>query len=75
VIQNEIMVYHGYAKPISFKPTYIKLKWLKMKEENDYIDVMFMLMERQLPKSFFVQKVKLNPLKDPLPKMFIETLK
>jgi len=46
-----------------------------MKEENDYIDVMFMLMERQLPKSFFVQKVKLNPLKDPLPKMFIETLK
>ncbi len=46
-----------------------------MKEENDYIDVMFMLMERQLSKSFFVQKVKLNPSKDPHPRMFIETLK
>jgi hypothetical protein len=46
VIRNEIMVYHGYVRPISFKPMYIELEWLKIKEENNYSNVMFMLLER-----------------------------
>jgi hypothetical protein len=54
------MVHHGYARPISFRATYIEVEWLKIKEANGYNDVLFMLLERTLQKSFFDGKQKLN---------------
>ncbi len=54
---------------------YIEVKWLKIKEAKGCNDVLFKLLERTLPKSFFEGKLKLNPSKDPPPKNFVEVLK
>jgi hypothetical protein len=69
------MVHHGYSRPISFKPTYTKVEWLKIKEENGYNHVMFMLLERTLPKSFFDGKQKSNPSKGLPPRNFVKVMK
>jgi hypothetical protein len=75
VIQNEVIVHHGYSKPISFRPTHTKVEWLKIKEENKYNDVMFMLLEKTLPKPFFDGKQKLNPSKGSPPRHFVKVVK
>lgn len=41
---------------------------------NDYNDQLFLILERQLMKKIFTNKLKLNPSKDPPPKSFMDIL-
>jgi hypothetical protein len=74
VIRNEIMVDHGFPKPTSIKSTYSMKEWKKVEVVNDYNDQLFPILERQLMKKFFTDKLKLNLSKDPPPKSLMDIL-
>jgi hypothetical protein len=75
VIKHEIMVHHGFSRPISFKSIYTMKEWKEVECANDYNDKLFKVLERQLTKKNFINKLKLNPSKDPPPLSFVDTLR
>jgi hypothetical protein len=54
---------------------YSMKEWKILMDANDYSDQLFTIFERQLSKKFFMDKLKLNPSKDPPPKSFMDMLK
>jgi hypothetical protein len=74
VIRNEIMVDHGFPRPTSIMNTYSMKEWKEVEVANDYNDQLFLVLERQLMKKIFMDKLKLNPSKDPQPKSFMDIL-
>jgi len=75
VIKHEIMVHHGFWRPTSFKSIYTMKEWKEVESANDYNDQLFKILKQQLTKKFFINKLKLNPSKDPPPLSFIDTLR
>lgn len=50
-------------------------EWREVEVANDYNDKLFMILEQQLIKKFFTNKLKLNPSKDSPPLSFVDTLR